>query len=63
MNYLHICVVGAGIARPTPVYDTVQSQGIVTAGMGRAMPAPTINSCVKKGRPICHSRPLLNFNY
>ncbi|MCL2620376.1 MAG: hypothetical protein FWD97_05510 [Defluviitaleaceae bacterium] len=34
--------VGAGIARPSPTDDTVQSQRIVPADMGRAMPAPTV---------------------
>jgi len=34
--------VGAGIARPTYLGDTVQSQRIVPADIGRAMPAPTV---------------------
>ncbi|MCL2621035.1 MAG: hypothetical protein FWD97_08910 [Defluviitaleaceae bacterium] len=34
-------LVGAGIARPTYADDSVKSQAIVPADMGRAMPAPT----------------------
>ncbi|MCL2620340.1 MAG: hypothetical protein FWD97_05325 [Defluviitaleaceae bacterium] len=36
-------LVGAGIARPIYVDDTVQSYTISSTGKGRAMPAPTID--------------------
>jgi len=35
-------MVGASIARPAYTDNTVQSKTIVPAGMGRAMPAPTV---------------------
>jgi len=37
----HFYLVGAGIARPTYTDDSVKPQRIVSADMGRAMPAPT----------------------
>ncbi|MCL2620426.1 MAG: hypothetical protein FWD97_05810 [Defluviitaleaceae bacterium] len=35
-------MVGAGIARPSPIDDTVNPKSIVPTEKGRAMPAPTI---------------------
>ena len=37
----HTIMVGAGIARPNYVYDTIQPKRIVPTEKGRAMPAPT----------------------
>jgi len=38
---IFVILVGAGIARPTHADDSVKSQKIVPAELGRAMPAPT----------------------